>query len=84
MDFIDWCNVVLVGVSKALQATPSLRVHGVSERHLEQALFERAVLSDETFSQSTHQRGMRQAIEELVKVGLLETARLTLLWRDLW
>lgn len=80
MDFIDWCGVVLDGVSKALQATPSLRVHGVSERHLEQALFGRAVLGDETFSQSTHRRGMRQAIEELVKVGLLETARLDRCW----
>src|SRR5687768_8650369 len=66
MDFLDWCGLVLKKLIEAGR-TPHL-----DEIRLAQLLYGEEFRTDGGFHQSTHRRGMLDAVKELVNLGFVE------------
>lgn len=66
MDFIDWCNHVL---EKLIEAGKDPHI---DEIRLAQLLYGEEFRTAEGFHQSTHRRGMLDAVKELVNLGLIK------------
>lgn len=72
MDFVEWCDVVLVKLIEASRSSQTSRDIGIDERTLASHLFEKDTLNQPGFLESTCFRGLSNALSRLQQQGLVE------------
>ena len=72
MDFVEWCDVVLIKLIEVSRKSQTSRGIGIDERFLASHVFDVDILNQPSFQESTYFRAMSNALSRLQQQGLVE------------
>lgn len=81
MDFVEWCDLVLVSLIKASRTDPTRRMVGVDADDLALLMFEGLMAGDTGIRHSPQSRALSKALVSLEEVGLVDGGRHSYRWK---